>query len=98
MMKFLKFMLFSAVVLVGYSMWKHKASNVKEIIGYDLVKAHSLHGNGELVARTRQVAEGDLHYLEVEIGPESWVYCQKDCSDILRRMTVDRDMVKDELR
>lgn len=96
MIKFLKFMTFAAIVLVGYSMTKHRVNSERVIVGYDLVKARSLHNNGELVARTREIAEGELRYFEVEIAPEQWVACEKDCSDILRRKTIDRDLTIDE--
>lgn len=90
MMKFLKFMLFSAVVLTGYSMWKFEAANKREILQYGLVKAESRYGNGDVVARRREVQQGTLKFWEVELPRGSWIACEMDCADQLRRNSIDQ--------
>lgn len=90
MMKFLKFMLFSAVVLTVYSMWKFQSSTSREILQYGLVKAESRYGNGDVVARSREVRQGTLQFWEVELPRGSWIACEKDCSDQLRRNSIDQ--------
>lgn len=89
MMKFLKFALFSAVVLIGYSMWKFQSTHRRSIVGYGLVKAKSMHNNGEIVGRTREVVQGHLRFWEVELPSKLWVGCEKDCAYVLRKETLD---------
>lgn len=89
MTKFLKFALFSAVVLIGYAMWKFQMTHQRVIVSYGLVKAESRTGNESVVARTRLVRQGSLSFEEVELPSGFWQACDGDCADALRRLSVD---------
>lgn len=91
MMKFLKFALFAGIVVIGYSMWKFHMTTTREIVSYGLVKTTSHHNKGELVGRTREVRRGDLLFWEVELPNKSWVDCEKDCADALRKSSLDKE-------
>ena len=89
MMKFLKFALFSVVVLTGYMMWKFQSTHERVVVSYGLVKAVSETGNEEIVARTRLIKQGPISFEEVELPSGFWQACDGDCSDVLRRETID---------
>ena len=89
MMKFLKFALFSAAVLIGYSLWKFQATHERVVIEYGLVKATSETSSKTIVGRTRKVQQGPIEFYEVELPSNSWIACEGDCEDMLRRNTVD---------
>ena len=91
MIKFVKFALFAVFVVVGYSMWKFNMTTTREIVSYGLVKTSSHHNNGELIARSREVRRGNLLFWEVELPDKTWIDCEKNCADALRKGFLDKE-------
>ena len=79
-MKFLKFMMFSAIVMIGYLMWKQSRLEVF-VLEYGLVRASD--GVEEVVGRTRKLQQGAVTRWEVEPPGGGWTACAGDCSEAL---------------
>jgi len=89
MKKFLKFAFFSGFVVLAYMAWKFQTTHERVIMDYGIVKAKSRVGYREIVGRTRRVQQGPAQFEEVELPSKLWVDCKGDCSDALRRATLD---------
>lgn len=79
-MKFLKFMVFATIVMVGYLMWKQSRLETV-VVEYGLVRASD--GVDEVVGRTRKLQQGAVTRWQVEVPDGGWVECADDCREAL---------------
>ncbi len=89
MKKFLKFSFFAGFVVLAYMAWKFQTAHERVVVDYGIVKAKSRTGNQEIIGRTRRVQQGPAQFEEVELPSKLWLACKGDCSDALRRATLD---------